>query len=206
MPVRKDEFDHANFGIFAGSEGLSDINTMDVEQAPEYYSMMRTCEGCGEKRECQVDWAELYCLQYGVDPGRVGQAIGRNDLFDTSWVYDPRVRCFHPNYRCSCSGNPLVIFNMTPVNAERVLREAGRNGILSDIQQGIIRTISPVVKQLSGARSGVPAQQVQQAYRQGVPQARPGQPMQGPVPMQGYPNGVPAYYPQGYNPGGQRRG
>ena len=155
---------------------------------------------------CQVDWAELYCLQYGVDPGRVGQAIGRNDLFDTSWVYDPRVRCFHPNYRCSCSGNPLVIFNMTPVNAERVLREAGRNGILSDIQQGIIRTISPVVKQLSGARSGVPAQQVQQAYRQGVPQARPGQPMQGPVPMQGYPNGVPAYYPQGYNPGGQRRG
>lgn len=162
--ARTERLDPSHYGIFAGSEGLANVDEMEVEQSPDYYSMTRTCEVCGEHRECRIDWAELYCLQYGINPKEAGVAIRRPDLFDTSWVYDPRVKCFHPNYRCSCLGNPLIIFNMTPTAAERVLREAGRNGIISDAQTNIIRTISPVVRQIADAKSGVPARQVQQQY------------------------------------------
>jgi hypothetical protein len=71
----KEEFDHANYGIFAGAEGLANINTMDVEQTPDAYVMTRTCEGCGELKQCMIDWAEIYCLQYGIMPAEVGRAI-----------------------------------------------------------------------------------------------------------------------------------
>lgn len=192
----KEQFDAANYGIFAGSEGLANVNEMDVEQTPDFYSMSRVCEGCGCRRQCQIDWAELYCLQYGVNPAAVGRQIGRADVFDTSWVYDPRVRCFHPNYRCSCNGNPIVIFNVTPTEAERVLHQAGRNSIISDAQQNVIRTIAPVVKQLAGARSGVPAQQVQQQYARMQPGGVQG--------VAAGPHGVPMY-PPGYIPPGMRR-
>jgi hypothetical protein len=166
----KDQFDASRFGIFADSEGLSNLSEMDLEQDDDFYGMSRHCEGCGQRKQCQIPWSELYCLQYAVDPAKVGQAIRRQDLFDTSWVYDPRFKCFHPNYRCTCLGNPVVLFNMTPRQAEQVLHAAGRNGIVSEAQKGIIRTIAPVVKQLAG---GAPAQPV---MRQGPPQqVMPGQ-------------------------------
>ena len=200
-----DELDPANFGIFAGSQGLSDIDHMEVAQTPEAFVLRRSCESCGKKCECQIAWSEMYCLQYGIDPFKVGSAINRSDIFPTQWVYDSRVKCFHPNYKHGCTGNPLVVFNMTPTQAERALHEAGRNGIMSDDQKLIIRFISPTVRQMSGASSGVPAQQVQQAYRQAVPQPMAGVPVQGPHPVPQYPNGPPAYYPPGYPQGGQRR-
>lgn len=198
--AKRDEFNHAQFGIFAGSEGLANIDNMEVEQTPDYFAMTRKCEGCGETKQCQVDWAELYCLQYGVNPSRVGEVIQRTDLFDTAWAYHPGVRCFHPGFRCSCNGHPLVLFDMTPIKAERLLHEASRNGIISDTQVDIIRTIAPVVKQLANASRGVPAQQVQRRYAQGAPPPAPGVPMGPPQPMAGYPNGVPVQYPVGYDP------
>ena len=146
----KDAFDATNYGIFADSEGLANVSDMDLEQDSEFYGMSRHCEHCGQRKQAQIPWCELYCLQYGVDPARVGQAIGRTDIFDTSWVYDKRFQCFHPNYRCGCHPNAIVLFNMTPREAERVLHTAGRNGIISDAQKGIIRTITPVVKQMAG--------------------------------------------------------
>ena len=189
MVSRKEEFEHGNFGIFAGSEGLANINEMDVEQAPDYYSMTRTCEGCGERRECQVPWAELYCLQYAVNPAEVGRAIHRNDVFNTSWVYDPRPQllCFHPQHHCGCNGNPLIIFNMTPFEAERVLKAAGRNGIISDAQQRVMASIAQTVKQLSrGVAIGqpqMPPQQVPPGYQQQAQGYGPGYPPQQQMPQ-----------------------
>jgi hypothetical protein len=74
---------------------------------------------------------------------------------------------------------------MTPVEAERVLSAAGKNGVISEEQQNLIRAISPVVRRMADAKRGVPAQQVQQQYVQAAQQQR----MSGPPP--GYPNGVP---------------
>ena len=171
----KDQFDPTNYGIFANSEGLAALSEMDLEQDGEYYMMGRSCEGCGQRKQLQVPWSELYCLQYSVDPSRVGQGLGRPDLFDTKWVYDGKFKCFHPGYRCGCHGNPLVLFNMTPREAERVLHTAGRNGIISDVQQNIIRTIAPVVKQIaSGARPMAPQQMQGQPMRYGPGPGGPG--------------------------------
>ena len=182
---KRDEFDHAAYGIFAGSEGLNNVDTMDVEQAADYYSMSRTCEGCGERRECQVDWAELYCLQFGLDPAEVGRSYGRPDLLDTSWQYSAQHKCFHPNYHDGCNGQPLVMFNITPKMAEDVLKAAGRNGIISDAQINLINAIQPTVHAMSAQRRGggrpmqrpmTPQQQamMQQAMMQrgGYPQGR----------------------------------
>lgn len=176
----QDEFDPANFGIFAGSEGLANVNTMEVEQTPDGYEMTRPCEGCGELRKCVIDWAEMYCLQYAVDPARVGARINRQDIFSTQWLYSPQHKCFHPNFRCNCMGNPVVLFNMTPVAAEAALRAAARNGILSDAQQNLIRHIAPYVKEMAGARNGVPARQMQAQYARagGPPPGYPGVPVQ----------------------------
>lgn len=180
----RNEFDHAQFGIFAGSEGLNNVDTMDVEQAADYYSMSRTCEGCGERRECQIDWAELYCLQFGIDPAEVGRAWGRTDLLDTAWPYDPKFKCFHPNFHDGCNGQPLVMFNVTPKLAEDVLKAAGRNGIISDTQMNIINAIQPIVHAMSQQRRGgrpvqrpmTPQQQAmmqqQMMQRGGYPQGR----------------------------------
>ena len=175
---------------------------MDLEQSEDYYGMARPCEGCGQMKQCQIPWAELYCLQYSINPAAVGRAIRREDILDTNWVYDSRFKCFHPGYRCGCTGNPLVLFNMTPMAAEAALKAAGRNGVISQEQQSLIRTISPVVRQMAEQKSGVPARQMQQQYaRVPVPQ---GQPMQGYPPQQvpGMPpNAVPVYPP----PWGNRR-
>lgn len=184
--AKRDEFDHAQFGIFAGSEGLNNVDTMDVEQSADFYSMSRTCEGCGERRECQIEWAELYCLQFGIDPAEVGRAIGRPDVFDTSWQYSPQHKCFHPNYRDNCNGNPLVMFNITPVLAEAALKAAGRNGIMSDAQIGIINTIQRTVHQMYEQRRAGGRPMQRQLSPQQIQQM---QMMQ----QQGYPPG----YPQG---------
>jgi hypothetical protein len=138
--------------------------------------------------QCQIPWSELYCLQYGINPNDVGRAMGREDLFPTKWVYDPRLQCFHINYRHGCSGNPLVIFNITPIEAERQLHSSGRNGVLSDGQQRMIRNISPIVRQLAGVRPGAQAAQMQQQMAQQQQMARQQMPQQ----MPGYP---PGYYP-----------
>lgn len=164
----KEQFDPTNYGIFAGSEGLANVSEMDVSQADDYYAMSRHCEGCGQRKECRIDWAELYCLQYGINPADVGRTTRRTDIFDTNWRYDPAFHCYHPNYRCTCHGNPLVLFNMTPREAERVLHGAGRNGIISSTQTDIIRQIAPLVKRMSG--QPVPVQSPPPAMaRQGGP-------------------------------------
>jgi hypothetical protein len=126
---------------------------MELEHGEDHYAMTRHCEGCGQKKQCQVPWAELYCLQYGQDPHKVGQIMGREDVFDTSWVYDGRLKCFHPNYQCTCDRNPIVVFNMTPKEAESALRGAGRNGVIGESQKQAIRTISPIVRALAEGRS-----------------------------------------------------
>lgn len=152
----KEKLDPANYGIFSDSEGLANVSEMDIEQAPDYYSMSRVCEGCGTRKECRVAWSELYCLQYGMNPAQIGARIQRPDLFDTNWAYDAHLQCFHPGYRCGCQGNPLVVFNMTPTNAEAVLHKASRNGIISDLQRKIIQTVTPVVHQIRGTRTMQP--------------------------------------------------
>jgi hypothetical protein len=148
----KDKFDPANYGIFSDSEGLANVSEMDVEQSPDYYSMSRVCEVCGTRKECRVSWAELYCLQYGLNPAAVGGHMGRRDIFDTNWQYDAGLKCFHPGYRCSCLGNPLVVFNMTPTNAETILHKASRNGIISGEQRNIISAASAVVQRMRGVQ------------------------------------------------------
>lgn len=173
----EDRFAPEQFGIFSDSEALADASNMDLEQSEDYYGMARKCEGCGQKKQCRVDWVELYCLQYGVNPHLVGQIVGRTDVLDTAWVYDPQLKTYHPNYRCNCHGQPLVVFNMTPREAERVLHAAGRNGILSDEQKRAISAVRPVVKRLA---DGMSPHQVAAEYRaaasrgiQGPPPARP---------------------------------
>lgn len=167
---RQERLAPSQYGIFADSEALGHLDEMDEEQDPESYKMTRPCEGCSQMQQCQIAWSELYCLQYGLDPNSVGKAIGREDLFPSRWVYEPSLQCFHPGYRHNCMGNPLVVFNMTPIEAERKLHSAGRNGVISDVQQNIIRTIAPVVKQMSGARPGVSPQQAQQLQQRAMMQ------------------------------------
>lgn len=172
--ARRNELDPNEYGIFAGSDGLQNVSTMDVEQASDYYSMTRTCEVCGQLRECQIPWAELYCIAQGVMPQDVGRAIRRPDLFDTQWKYSQTHKCLHPDLRCNCSNNPLVMYNLTPVLANKVLTEAGRNGIISDAQQNLIRTIGPVIAQMKGQPRPVPQQMVPQPQMQGYPMYPPG--------------------------------
>lgn len=160
-----DRFDPTRYGIFADSDGLGALSEVETEQTSHGYSMARHCEGCGKKLKCEIMWAELYCLQYGQDPSKIGQIMGRDDVFQTKWVYDPRpdLRCFHPNYHCNCHNRPLVVFNMTPKEAENLLRGAGRNGVIGNQQKQMIRWIAPVVKMLADGKG--PAE-VAMLYRQ----------------------------------------
>lgn len=182
--AREDQFDHANFGLFEGSPALDNINELDEQQSPDFYAMTRPCEGCGVMKQLQIPWSELYCLQFAIDPAAVGAQMRRQDLFNTSWVFHPRHHCFHPNYRCGCMGNPLVMFNMTPMKAQKLLKEASANGVLSDEQTNIIRTISKLVNDMARFKAGaIPAQQYQQqAPQQGNPMAGYPQQMPGPPP------------------------
>jgi hypothetical protein len=184
--ARDDQFDHSNFGLFEGSPALDNINELDEQQSPDYYAMTRPCEGCGIMKQLQIPWSELYCLQYAIDPAEVGRQMRREDLFNTSWVFHPRHHCFHPNYRCGCMGNPLVMFNMTPVQAEKKIKEASRNGVLSDEQTNIIRTISQLVQHMAKIKAGMPVSQPQ--YQQQRSQGQP---------MQGYPQQMPGMPPPG---------
>jgi hypothetical protein len=57
--------------------------------------------------------------------------------------------------------NPLVFFDITPMEAERQLRSAGRGGLISAEQQAIIRAMAPIVNQLvRGIPQPVPSGQV----------------------------------------------
>lgn len=149
----KERLNPTNFGIFADSEALGSLDEMDVEMAPDYYAKSRPCEICSQRKECQIPWAELYCLQYGIFPHQVGKAINRPDIFDTQWHYNQKFQCFHPDYRCGCDPRAMVIFDITPTEAERVLNQAGRNGIISENQQRIIHAIVPVVARFASRQS-----------------------------------------------------
>jgi hypothetical protein len=146
--MSRDRLDPANYGIFADSEALGSMQELEVNQSPDAYSKSRHCEVCSGRRECQMSWAELYCIQYAVFPQNVGRAMRREDLFPTQWVYNQKFRCFHPEYRCSCDPRALVLFDLSPTEAERALNQAGRNGVISPQQQALIQAIVPVVAQL----------------------------------------------------------
>jgi hypothetical protein len=154
----KERLDPAQFGIFADSEALGQLDEVDVEISPNFYSKSRPCEVCSRRKECQIPWSELYCLQYGIFPQHVGRHINRQDLFSTPWLYNQKFKCFHPDYRCACDPRSIVLFDITPTEAERVLNQAGRNGIISEDQQRIIHAIVPVVARLA-SRQGIPTQQ-----------------------------------------------
>jgi hypothetical protein len=155
------------FGIFADSEALGHLNQMDEHLDPkgEYYELTRPCEGCSQMKTCYITWSELYCLQYGMEPNSVGKAIGREDLFPTRWVYDAQHQVFHPNYHCTCMGNPLVMYNLSPTEAKRKLESAGQNGAISDAQNNIMRVIGPVIARMKNPQAA--AQYMQQGYPQG---------------------------------------
>jgi hypothetical protein len=148
-----ERFNPSSYGIFADSEALGAIDEVETAQHPDYYSKSRPCEVCNTRKECRMSWAELYCLKNGVLPHRVGQAIRREDLFGTQWNYSPKFQCFHPNYRCSCDPRALVLFDITPTEAERMLHQAGRNGVISPSQRHLIQAITPVVAQLIAPHS-----------------------------------------------------
>lgn len=144
----------ARFGIFADSEALGVLEDGEVHQEEECYVKSRPCEYCSQQKSCYIPWSEIYCLMYSVPPHQVGQAMGRPDLFPTRWVYNPRFKVFHPDFRCSCHPRALVIFDMTPTAAERLLRDASKNGNISQSQRQIIQAIAPVVAQIVSRQAG----------------------------------------------------
>lgn len=167
------------FGIFAESDALQTTQEMRTAQNPEALAKTRACEVCGETKECQMEWFEIYCLISSIFP----QELRRFPTFNTSdwlerlnteWKYHPKHKVFYPEYRCTCTGNPLVIFDMTPSEAERVYAQASRNGIISETQRRIIGIIAPAVKQLAGG----PVQAQQQMSPQQVAAMRQQQAMQ----------------------------
>jgi len=141
----EDRLDPSRFGIFSDSEALGAIDDMEVSQTPDAYVKSRPCEICSRRKECHIPWAEVYCLAYSVMPDRIGQTIGRPDLFQTRWLYNRQFQCFHPEYRCNCHQNAIVIFDITPTEAERVLKQASKNGVVSEGQRRLIHAIAPIV-------------------------------------------------------------
>jgi hypothetical protein len=153
MGLLEERLDYSKFGIFADSEALGSRDEMEVRMNPDYLEKSRSCEMCNNRIACQMSWAEIYCLQNSVWPHEVGRAMGRPDLFRTQWVYNEKFKCFHPVYRCSCTSKPDVIFDMTPTEAQRVLTQAGQNGIISHQQQQLIHAVRNVVSQFANKRA-----------------------------------------------------
>ena len=149
------ELDHARYGIFAGSEALGDMDDPEPESKGSGYKKKRYCEYCSGVSEVEMTWAELYCLSYGLLPQQVGAAIRRPDIFPTPWQYNQRFQCFHPRSFCQC-GDPraLLLFDMTPTEAERLVSTASRNGNIAQDQKQIITAIQPVIAQLQAQRRG----------------------------------------------------
>lgn len=149
------ELDPARFGIFSDSDALGQVSEMKVESDPDDNALIKTraCEICSRQLSCHMTWAELYCLQYGIFPQQVGQAMRRPDIFPTRWVYSQKFRCFHPEHRCSCDPRALVIFDMTPSEAKRSFELAAQNGQISQIQQQIINAITPAVSHILSQRA-----------------------------------------------------
>ena len=148
------ELDHAKYGVFAGSEALGDMNDAEPTSDGTGYTKKRYCEYCSGIRAIQITWAELYCLSYGLLPQQIGQTIRRPDLFPTIWNYSEKYQCFHPRAFCSCGDQrALLLFDMTPTEAERLVSTASRNGVISPDQKKIILGIQPVIQQLTANRA-----------------------------------------------------
>jgi len=144
----KDFSDPTEHGIFADSVALNHLHSIDSQISEDFLVLTRSCEGCSTLKQCFVPWAEVYCLANGVPPHKVGQAIRRPDVFPTVWSYLPKGKCYHPNYRCECANRPFVVFNLTPNECEVKLRNAAKNGVVSEEQQNLIKAIQQVVAQL----------------------------------------------------------
>jgi len=149
------ELDHANYGVFAGSEALADMDDAEPKSTENGFLEKRYCEYCSAVNQVEMTWAELYCLSYGLLPQQVGQAIRRPDIFPTQWRYNQNFQCFHPVSYCKC-GDPraLLLFGMTPTEAERLVSTASRNGNIGQSQRQIIVAIQPVIAGLTAGRSG----------------------------------------------------
>ena len=144
MPPR-DFTDPTQQGIFDESAALHHLHNQQLRQHPDYLILERSCEVCLTPKQCLVPWAEVYCLAHGIPPHKIGEAIGRGDVFPTVWTFLPKGKCYHPNYRCDCSGQPLVVFALTPNECSNRIRTAKNNGLISPQQQQTIVQIKPVV-------------------------------------------------------------
>ncbi|MFA4971431.1 MAG: hypothetical protein WC683_02375 [bacterium] len=149
------ELNPSQYGIFAGSEALGDMDDPAPSSDGTGYKKRRYCEYCSAVNQVEMTWAELYCLSYGLLPQQVGQRIHRPDIFPTIWQYNQKHQCFHPRAFCQC-GDPraMLLFDMTPTEAERLVSTAARNGVMSQEQKAIIGGIQPVVTELSANRRG----------------------------------------------------
>ena len=160
--------DPSQYGIFADSEALATTQEMKTAQAGEALAKTRTCEGCGESKECQMEWFEIYCLISNVYPQELRRYLNSSDWLErlsTDWKYHPKHKVFYPEFRCGCQNNPLVLFDITPAEAERVYVQASRNGVISENQRRIIAAIAPIVKQIAAGAQG-PQQQQQMSPQQ----------------------------------------
>jgi len=180
--------------IFSESEALADLEELKTTQSADYYAMERNCEYCGSGKECQIPWLEMYCLANNVLPNDLARAIGQPNYFEGDWTFDARFRVYHPNLRCHCMNNPVIMFNLVPAEAQRLYETALKNKVISPEQRTMIQQVAPVIQRMQqqGAMRGMPQQRMSPQQMQMMQQQqRMMQPQQA---MQGYP---PGYRPPG---------
>jgi len=176
--------DPTQHSIFAGSEALDDLNEVKTTQSADYYAMERHCEWCGTGKECQIPWLEMYCLANNILPQDLARAINQPGYFEGDWTFDARFRVYHPNLRCHCASNPVIMFNLVPAEAQRLYETALKNKVISPEQRKMIQDIAPVIHRMqqAGGRPMMNPQQAQAMQQQRMMMAQ----QQG---VQGYPPG-----------------
>lgn len=148
-------FGHEKYGIFADSEALGAIESLEVEQTPEGLKNIRMCEWCSKPVALLMTWGELFCLQYGYLPQDVARAAGSPGLFGAGgWAFDPKQGVFYPAYRHSCHPKAVVLFRMTPSEARRHLGEGRDSNVMSDEQMRLMAGLGQVISQIRASQSG----------------------------------------------------